>query len=120
MRISVAGAAGSGCSPVRKWRPVLTRNAAGEMTEEWVSCGKIHADIRGRSSRERMQSGAEMAQAEIRIWVRGQSGREITAASRLHVLSGPWRDRILNVVGLPVPDATGGRLEILCRLGGEK
>lgn len=39
--------------------PVLTRNAAGEMTEEWVSCGKIHADIRGRSSRERMQSGAE-------------------------------------------------------------
>ncbi|EFE8004237.1 TPA: head-tail adaptor protein, partial [Escherichia coli] len=25
--------------------PVLTRNAAGEMTEEWVSCGKIHADI---------------------------------------------------------------------------
>ncbi len=67
--------------------PVLTRNAAGEMTEEWVSCGKIHADIRGRSSRERMQSGAEMAQAEIRIWVRGQSGREITAASRLHVLT---------------------------------
>ena len=100
--------------------PVLTRNAAGEMTEEWVSCGKIHADIRGRSSRERMQSGAEMAQAEIRIWVRGQSGREITAASRLHVLSGPWRDCILNVVGVPVPDATGGRLEILCRLGGEK
>ncbi|EEC8786756.1 head-tail adaptor, partial [Escherichia coli] len=26
----------------------------------------------------------------------------------------------LNVVGLPVPDETGGRLEILCRLGGEK
>ncbi|HIB7469661.1 TPA: head-tail adaptor protein, partial [Escherichia coli] len=25
-----------------------------------------------------------------------------------------------NVVGLPVPDETGGRLEILCRLGGEK
>ncbi len=99
--------------------PVLTRNAAGEMTEEWVSCGKIHADIRGRSSRERMQSGAEMAQAEIRIWVRGQSGREITAASRLHVLSGPWRDHVLNVVGVPVPDATGGRLEILCRLGGK-
>ncbi|EFA8577025.1 head-tail adaptor protein, partial [Escherichia coli] len=22
--------------------------------------------------------------------------------------------------GLPVPDVTGGRLEILCRLGGEK
>ncbi|EFG5664608.1 head-tail adaptor protein, partial [Escherichia coli] len=27
---------------------------------------------------------------------------------------------VLNVVGVPVPDATGGRLEILCRLGGEK
>ena len=99
---------------------IFGHTVAGEKTEEWVSCGKLHADIRGRSSRERRQSGAEMAQAEIRIWVRGQSGREITAASRLHVLSGPWRDRILNVVGLPVPDATGGRLEILCRLGGEK
>ncbi|WP_071527776.1 phage head completion protein, partial [Escherichia coli] len=78
--------------------PVLTRNAAGEMTEEWVSCGKIHADIRAE------QPGADAVRcgngaAEIRIWVRGQSGREITAASRLHVLSGPWRDRILNVVG---------------------
>ncbi|WP_096855884.1 head-tail adaptor protein [Escherichia coli] len=58
--------------------PVLTRNAAGEMTEEWVSCGKIHADIRGRSSRERMQSGAEMAQAEIRIWVRGQAESSVS------------------------------------------
>ncbi|OAN09914.1 hypothetical protein AU469_024930 [Escherichia coli O157:H7] len=46
-----------------------------------------------------MQSGAEMAQAEIRIWVRGQSGREITAASRLHVLSGPWRDHVLKSSG---------------------
>ncbi len=45
--------------------------------------------ISGAGAGERMQSGAEMAQAEIRIWVRGQSGREITAASRLHVLSGP-------------------------------
>ena len=43
--------------------PVLTRNAAGEMTEEWVSCGKIHADIRGRSSRERMQSGSPFPSA---------------------------------------------------------
>ncbi len=120
MRRGMAISAGRLTQMISVLNPVLTRNAAGEMTEEWVSCGKIHADIRGRSSRERMQSGAEMAQAEIRIWVRGQSGREITAASRLHVLSGPWRDRILNVVGLPVPDATGGRLEILCRLGGEK
>ncbi|MBW2899035.1 head-tail adaptor protein [Escherichia coli] len=100
--------------------PVLTRNAAGEMTEEWVSRGKTHAAIPARSSRDRMQSGADIPQAGCRISFRGQSGREITAASRLHVLSGPWRDRILNVVGLPVPDATGGRLEILCRLGGEK
>ncbi len=48
--------------------PVLTRNCCRrKMTEEWVfHAGKIHADIRGRSSRERMQSGAEMAQAEIR------------------------------------------------------
>ncbi len=73
--------------------PVLTRNAAGEMTEEWVSCGKIPG-YPWQEQPRRMQSGAEMAQAEIRIWVRGQSGREIAAASRLHVLSGPWRDRI--------------------------
>lgn len=89
--------------------PVLTRNAAGEMTEEWVSCGKIHADIRGRSSRERMQSGAEMAQAEIRIWVRGQSGREITAASRLHVLSGPWREGTAEYSGEQNPTDGHGR-----------
>ena len=66
---------------------------------------------------------AENIAEVVRVFMQpfcGQSGREITAASRLHVLSGPWRDRILNVVGLPVPDATGGRLEILCRLGGEK
>ncbi len=64
---------------------------------------------------------AEMAQAEIRIWVRGQSGREnhgsvtTSCAEWVHGVT-----EILNVVGLPVPDATGGRLEILCRLGGEK
>ncbi|MEL8350235.1 head-tail adaptor protein, partial [Escherichia coli] len=52
--------------------PVLTRNAAGEMTEEWVSCGKIHADISGTGSRELMQYGADLAQAEIRI--RGLGG----------------------------------------------
>ncbi|MEL8350348.1 head-tail adaptor protein, partial [Escherichia coli] len=92
----------------------------GEMTGKWGWGGKRHGGIRGGGSREGREAGAEMAQAEISVWVGGQSGREITAASRLHVLSGPWRDRILNVVGLPVPDATGGRLEILCRLGGEK
>ena len=28
--------------------PVLTRNAAGEMTEEWVSCGKIQCGYPGQ------------------------------------------------------------------------
>ncbi len=37
--------------------PVLTRNAAGEMTEEWVSCGKIHADIRGRAGADAVRCG---------------------------------------------------------------
>ncbi len=59
-----------------------------------------------------MQSGAEMAQAEIRIWVRGQfrsgnHGSVTTSCAEWF----PWRDRILNVVGLPVPDCDRRRLE---------
>ncbi len=67
--------------------PVLTRNAAGEMTEEWVSCGKIHADIRGRSSRERMQSGAEMVALgllEQKIHARGPGEQDEQPADILH------------------------------------
>ncbi|WP_069985867.1 phage head completion protein, partial [Escherichia coli] len=47
--------------------PVLTRNAAGEMTEEWVSCGKIHADIRGRIMRDGMTTVADNWTSSIRI-----------------------------------------------------
>lgn len=100
--------------------PKLTRNTSGEMTEQWLECGRIHADIRGRSSREMMQAAAEISQADVRVWVRGGSGRNITAASRLHVLSGPYRGCVLNVVGAPVPDENGERLEIMCKSGSEK
>lgn len=100
--------------------PVHIRDASGQPVESWVDGETIRADIRGRSGRELMASGAEIAQADVRVWVRGKSGQTITAASRLKVQSGPYRDKTLNVIGPPIPDEKGERLEILCKLGAEK
>ncbi len=58
--------------------PVLTRNAAGEMTEEWVSCGKIHADIRGRSSRSGCRRSGNGAGGNPHLGVRVSPVGEIT------------------------------------------
>jgi SPP1 family predicted phage head-tail adaptor len=68
--------------------PVHIRDASGQPVETWVDGETIRADIRGRSGRELMAAGAEIAQADVRVWVRGKSGETITAASRLKVQSG--------------------------------
>lgn len=100
--------------------PVYSRSPSGQPIETWEDKGSIRADVRGRSGREKMLSGAETAQADIRIWVRGKSGENITAASRVTVLSGPYKGKTLNVIGPPIPDENGDRLEVLCKLGAEK
>jgi head-tail adaptor len=45
--------------------------------------------------------------------------RDITAANRLKVLTGPFAGSTLNIIG-PIPDSEGTRLEILCKTGTEK
>jgi head-tail adaptor len=46
--------------------------------------------------------------------------RDITAANRLKVLTGPFAGSTLNIIGTPIPDSEGTRLEILCKTGTEK
>ncbi len=97
-----------------------TRDLYGQPIEEWRDGATIRADVRGVSSRELMSAGAETAQATVRVYVRGESGRTINATSRLKILSGPYKGVTLNVIGPPVPDEKGQRLEILCKQGTEK
>lgn len=44
--------------------------------------------------------------------------RDVTAASRLKVLTGAFKGAILGIEGPPIPDARTTRLEILCSLKG--
>ncbi|MCO5984426.1 head-tail adaptor protein, partial [Enterobacter hormaechei] len=45
---------------------------------------------------------------------------DLNASSRLEVLSGPYKGQVLNIIGPPVANSTGTRLEILCKQGIEK
>jgi head-tail adaptor len=54
----------------------------------WEDGETIWAEVKGISGRELVASGAEVAEATIRVWVRFR--RDITAANRLKVLTGPF------------------------------
>ncbi|HID1018870.1 TPA: phage head closure protein [Klebsiella michiganensis] len=95
-----------------------TRTSSGQPIEQWLEGKTISAEVKGISGRELLSAGAEQADATIRVWTRYH--HEITARSRLKVLTGPFKDAILNVTGPPVPDIKGTRLEILCKQGTEK
>ncbi len=95
-----------------------TRNPSGQLVERWTDSDPFSAEVRGVSGRELMSSGAEIAQGTIRIWARYRP--DIFSTSRIMVVSGPFAGRTLNVIGQPIPDSAGRRLEILCREGGEK
>ncbi|QNQ19416.1 phage head closure protein [Kosakonia sp. SMBL-WEM22] len=92
------------------------RTPSGQPVEEWhdiaVGCP---AEIKAISGRELIASGAEKAEATVRVWMRFRS--DITAASRLLCTSGPLKGVILDVSGTPVPNSNGTRLEILCKQG---
>ncbi|EIY3058989.1 head-tail adaptor protein, partial [Shigella sonnei] len=45
---------------------------------------------------------------------------DISAASRLKVLTGAFAGSMLNIIGIPLPDAKRTRLEILAKVGTEK
>ena len=76
------------------------------------------SEVKGISGRELVAAGAETAVATIRVWTRFRS--DITAASRLRVMTGPFKGAILNIIGPPIPDSRGIQLEILCKQGTEK
>lgn len=97
---------------------VAVRDTTGQLIEEWQEGKTIQAEVLGISGREQLQSGAETAQATIRLWVRFR--RDVTAASRLKVLTGPFKGEVLNIIGPPIPDSKATRLEILCKNGAEK
>ncbi|XWJ92930.1 phage head closure protein [Phytobacter ursingii] len=101
---------------IRKF--TTSRSPSGQVIEKWEDGATIWAEVKGISGRELVASGAEMAEATIRVWVRFR--RDITAASRLKVLTGAFAGATLNIIGPPVPDTGMTRLEILCKQGTEK
>lgn len=94
------------------------RAPSGQVIQVWEDGETIWAEVKGISGRELMASGVEVAEATIRVWVRFR--RDITAANRLKVLTGPFAGGTLNIIGPPIPDSEGTRLEILCKTGTEK
>jgi SPP1 family predicted phage head-tail adaptor len=91
------------------------RDPGGQEIETWVDGKTVWAEVKGISGRELIASGAERAEATIRVWMRFRT--DVTAASRLLCCTGPFRGQTLEVTGPPVPDAKGTRLEILCKQG---
>lgn len=98
--------------------PTTTRSPTGQPVKTWSDAETIWAEVKGISGREQMSAGAELAEATIRVWIRFR--HDVTAASRLKVLTGPFKGAVLNVIGMPIPDAKGSQFEILCKLGSEK
>ena len=94
------------------------REPSGQVVQVWEDGETIWAEVKGISGRELMASGAEVAEATIRVWVRFR--RDITAANRLKVLTGPFAGSTLNIIGPAIPDSEGTRLEILYKTGTEK
>jgi SPP1 family predicted phage head-tail adaptor len=92
-----------------------TRTPSGQPQQTWHDGSEIFAEIKGISGRELISAGAEFAEATIRVWVRFRN--DITAASKLKVLTGPYKGQYLDVTGPPVADSKGTQLEILCKKG---
>jgi len=94
---------------------VISRLPSGQVKETWQDGKSVWAEIKGISGREILTSGAEKAEATIRVWMRNND--EISSASKLRCDSGPFKGITLDVVAPPVPDATNDRMEILCKQG---
>lgn len=92
------------------------RTPSGQPKNEWhdVAVG-CPAEVKAISGRELLTSGAEKAEATIRVWMRFRA--DITAGSRLICTNGPLKGMVLDVSGPPVPNSNGTRLEILCKQG---
>ncbi|WP_343711192.1 phage head closure protein [Kosakonia radicincitans] len=91
------------------------RTPSGDSIPVWEEGKTIWAEVKGISGRELISSGAEKAEATIRVWVRFRT--DISASSRLKVISGAFKDHQLEVTGPPIPDSGLEQLEILCKQG---
>lgn len=100
---------------VRIQNYTTTRDTSGEELDGWVDGQTVSAEVKGISGRELVASAAETAEATIRVWMRYRS--DVTAASRLLCIVGPYKDQLLDIIGPPIPNATATRLEILCKQG---
>lgn len=94
---------------------VTVEMPSGQELEEWQNGKIVWAEVKGISGRELVASGSEKAEATIRVWMRYRT--DVTAASRLLCLTGPFRGVTLEITGPPIPDTKGTRLEILCKSG---
>ncbi|MBP1002382.1 phage head closure protein [Serratia fonticola] len=88
---------------------------SGQEIEEWQEGKTVWAEVMGIGGRELVASGAEKTEATIRVWMRHRA--DVTAASRLLCLNGPFKGAVLEIIGPPIPDPKGTRLEILCKSG---
>ncbi|MFZ1874880.1 MULTISPECIES: phage head closure protein [unclassified Serratia (in: enterobacteria)] len=94
---------------------VTTQLPSGQELEDWEDGKSTRAEIKAISGRELVASGAEKAEATIRVWMRYRT--DVTASSRLLCLNGPFRGVVLEITGPPIPNAEGTQLEILCKTG---
>lgn len=94
---------------------ITSRSPSGQPQKTWQDGATVRAEVKGISGREMMTADAERAESTIRVWMRYRS--DVTAASRILCLTGPFKGRVLDVSGPPVPDSKGVRLEILCKQG---
>ena len=96
--------------------PVTVRQPSGQPKIEWRDGDfPVWAEVKGISGRELVASGAEKAEATVRVWMRYRS--DVTASSRIRVITGSYKGQTLDVAGPPIPDEKGSQLEILCKQG---
>ncbi|WAT01518.1 phage head closure protein [Rouxiella chamberiensis] len=86
------------------------RSPSGQPVEEWVDSPPVSAEVKAISGAELMRSGAELAEAKYRVWMRYRD--DIDATSRLL-----FRGQIFEITSPPMPNAKFSRLEILCGAG---
>lgn len=92
-----------------------TRDAGGQPIKSWFDASTVSSDVKAISGRELVGSGAMSAEATIRVWMRYRS--DVSTASRLLCLNGPFKGLTLDIIGPPIPDGKCTRLEILCKQG---
>jgi head-tail adaptor len=91
------------------------RSPSGQPKAEWYDAAvSVPAETKAISGRELVASGGESRGDYSRL---DAIPADVTAASRLVVLNGPFKGLTLEVVGPPIPDAKSTRLEILCKQG---